>query len=79
MKFSDHDLLIKIWEKVSGIEFDMVGLKADVAELKTDVKGLKADMVEVRSELGFIKGVLVEAAGDLDNHELRIKKLEAAT
>jgi chromosome segregation ATPase len=65
----NNELLLKILEKLDGLEAgqksleagqesiktDVAGLKTDVAGLKTDVAGLKTDVSDLKSDVGALK------------------------
>ncbi len=68
-------LLEEINERLKAIlegQDAMVSVPADIAKLKTD-------MEEVKDDVRVIKSVVTAQSSDLDDHEVRIKRLEKAT
>lgn len=50
-----------------------------LASVPANIQELKTDMTIVKSELVAIKSVVGETAAKVDDHEVRITKLEEAT
>lgn len=50
----------------------------DLMPIKQDVAILKQDMAEVKSDIKIIKAVLTDHSHQIQNHEVRITRLEAA-
>ncbi len=68
-------------EKVELLIEDMDQVKSNIVEIKGDIVEIRSDIVEIRSDIKEINGKLDKKAEEetVENHEVRIVKLEKAT